>query len=85
MAQKWNLGKEEMQFTKLSDICYIDLLQFSPTTEKHFSSPCIPAVGPAALLTGCAFPLGHGEMTLHVVCGAAFLSVQNPQEQKPSD
>ena len=71
-----------MPFTKFSDSCYIDLLNFSPKTEKRFSGPCITAVSPAALLMGRAFPLGHEEMTLHVVCGATLLFLCKIPESK---
>lgn len=81
MVQKWNLGREEMQFTKSSDTGYIDLLRFSPKTEEGFSGPLIAAAGPTVLAIGHALPWGRGEMSLHVVCGTASLFVWHPREQ----
>lgn len=45
--------------------------KISPVTEKCFSATCIAAVSPAVLSMGRDFPLGHGGMTPHVVCGPA--------------
>lgn len=71
-----------MQFTKSSGICYIDLLKFSPKTEKHFSGPCIPVRhtvdGPCPSVRTWGNYSVRGLWCYIPLCAKS-------QEQKPSD
>lgn len=81
MIQKWNLRQNAVYRIVWYQLHWPPKI-FIQDKKGSCSGPCITAVSPAALMMGCAFPLGCREITNSTCVLWCYIPVQDPWEQK---